>query len=363
MELLDQPSTRAPLVCAIDHSPTWMDLILQFLQHQTLSADPAEARRVRYRSARYLILNGALYKRGFSLPYLRHSGARSLAHKAIRQGYFWPSLHTDAQAFTQKCDKCQRFANIPQVPAEPLTAMVSPWPFAQWGLDLIRPMLEGKGQVKYAVVAVDYFTKWAEAGALATITAARIETFVWQNIVCRFGIPNTIVTDNGRQFDNAKFKQFCSNLKIKLCFASPAHPQSNGQVEAVNKIIKRTLKTKLDKAKGCWPELLPEVLWSYCTTFRTSTGETPFSLSFGTEAVAPVEIGQPTYRTSTYEAEANNEQLALNLDFIDELRGQSNMCNVAYKQRIAKYYNSRVKRRAFTTGDWVMRKVSLATKN
>ncbi|KAI5345966.1 hypothetical protein L3X38_013843 [Prunus dulcis] len=203
IEFLAQPSTQAPLICTIDHSPTWMDPILQFLQNQTLPANPAEARRVRHRSARYLIINGSLYKRGFSLPYLRcltpeeghyvlreihegicgnHSGARSLAHKVIRQGYFWPSLHTDAQAFTQKCDKCQRFANIPQLPAEPLTAMVSPWPFAQWGLDLIGPMPEGKGQVKYAVVAVDYFTKWAEAEALATITAARIESFVWQNI-------------------------------------------------------------------------------------------------------------------------------------------------------------------------------------
>ncbi|CAL8174805.1 unnamed protein product [Prunus armeniaca] len=266
------------------------------------------------------------------------------------------------QTFTQKCDKCQRFANIPQLPAELLTAMVNPWPFAQWGLDLVRPMLEGKGQVKYAVVAMDYFTKWAEAEALATITAARIETFVWQNLVCRFGIPNTIVTDNGRQFDNAKFKQFCYNLK-SLCFASPAHLKSNGQVEAMNKIIKKTLKTKLDKAKGCWPELLLEVLWSYCITFRTSTGETPLSLSFGTEAVALVEIGQPTYRTSIYEAEVNDEQLALNLDFIDELRDQSNMRNVAYKQCIAKYYDSRVKPRAFKLGDWVMRKVSLATKN
>ncbi|CAL8990767.1 unnamed protein product [Prunus brigantina] len=356
MEILDQPSTRAPLICAIDHSPTWMDPILQFLQNQTLPADPAEARRVRYRSARYLILNGALYKRGFSLPYLRcltpeegnyvlkeihegicgsHLGARSLAHKAIRQGYFWPSLHTDAQAFTQKCDKCQRFANIPQLPAEPLTAMVSPWPFAQWGLDLIGPMPEGKGQVKYAVVAVDYFTKWAEAEALATITAARIETFVWQNIVCRFGIPNIIVTDNGRQFDNAKFKQFCSNLKIKLCFASPAHPQSNGQVEAVNKIIKRTLKTKLDKAKGCWPQLLPK----YCGP------------------IAPPSVPPQGKHRFPFPL------LALNLDFIDELRDQSNMRNVAYKQRIAKYYDSRVKPRAFKVGDRVMRKVSLATKN
>ncbi|CAL2229516.1 unnamed protein product [Prunus armeniaca] len=160
-------------------------------------------------------------------------------------------------------------------------------------------MPEGKGQVKYAVVVVDYFTKWAEAKALAIITAACIEMFIWQNIVCCFGIPHTIVTDNGQQFDSAKFKQFCYNLKIRLCFPSPADPQSNSQVEAVNKIIKKTLKTKLDKAKGCWPELLPEVLWSYRTTFRTSTRETPFSLSFGTEAMASVEIGKPTYRTST----------------------------------------------------------------
>ncbi|KAI5342502.1 hypothetical protein L3X38_010377 [Prunus dulcis] len=147
IEFLAQPSTHAPLICTIDHSPTWMDPILQFLQNQALLANPAEARRVRHRSARYPIINGSLYKRGFSLPYLRcltpeeghyvlreihegicgnHSGARSLAHKAIHQGYFWPSLHIDAQAFTQKCDKCQRFANIPQLPAEPLTAMVSP---------------------------------------------------------------------------------------------------------------------------------------------------------------------------------------------------------------------------------------------
>ncbi|CAL8166834.1 unnamed protein product [Prunus armeniaca] len=121
IEFLDQPSTGAPLICVIDHSPTWMDPITQFLQNQTLPADLAEGRRVRYRSARYLIINGALYKRGFSLPYLRclipkegtyvlreihegicgnHSGAHSLAHKVIRQGYFWPSLHTDAQTFT-----------------------------------------------------------------------------------------------------------------------------------------------------------------------------------------------------------------------------------------------------------------------
>ncbi|KAM2212939.1 hypothetical protein ACFX1X_023247 [Malus domestica] len=89
---------------------------------------------------------------------------------------------------------------------------------------------------------------------------------------------------------------FYSKFNINLCFASPAYPQSNGQVEAINKIIKRTLKTSFDKAKGCWPEFVPQVLWSYHTLYRTSTGETPFSLTFGTEAVVPVELEQATFR-------------------------------------------------------------------
>ncbi|KAM2692573.1 hypothetical protein EV2_006850 [Malus domestica] len=113
-------------------------------------------------------------------------------------------------------------------------------------------------------------------------------------------IPNAIVIDNGRQFDNNKFRMFCSKFNINLCFTSPARPQSNGQVEVINKIIKRTLKTSLDKAKGYWPEFVPQVFWSYRTLYRTSTGETSFSLAFGTEAVVPVELEQATFRVQNY---------------------------------------------------------------
>ncbi|XP_020415624.1 uncharacterized protein LOC109948106 [Prunus persica] len=98
-----------------------------------------------------------------------------------------------------------------------------------------------------------------------------------------------------------------------------------------NKIIKKTLKTKLDKAKGYWLDLLPEVLWSYRTTFHTSTGETPFFISFSTEFVVPVEIDQPFHQTSAYDAEANDEQLVMNLDLITKLRDQAQMSNFAYK--------------------------------
>ncbi|KAI5338860.1 hypothetical protein L3X38_018132 [Prunus dulcis] len=253
-----------------------------------------------------------LYKRGYTTPYLKcltaeqgdyvlrkihngvcgdHSGSRSLAYKVFRQGYFWPTMHQDANTLVKKCDKCQRFGNIPHIPAEPLTPIVSPWLFAQWGLDLIGPMPQGKGQVKYAVVAVDYFTKWVEAEPLATITAARIEEFVWTHICCRFGIPYAIITDNGRQFDSELFRQFCIRLKINLFFASPAHPQSNGQVEAINKIVKKLLKRQLDKAKEAWPKKLPEALWAIRTSYRTASMNPQDGTKFPSEEPSEENLG------------------------------------------------------------------------
>ncbi|XP_020412296.1 uncharacterized protein LOC109947163 [Prunus persica] len=297
VEILAQPSTVASEICTVRYEDTWMSPIYSYLANGTLPEDKAQARKLRYRSARYTVINDILYKRGYTTPYLKcltaeqggyvlreihngvcgdHSGSRSLAHKAFRQGYFWPTMHQDASSLVKKCDKYQRFGNIQHIPAEPLTPIVSPWPFAQWRLDLIGPMPQGKGQVKYVVVAVDYFTKWVKAEPLATITATRVEDFVWTHICCRFGIPYAIITDNGRQFDSELFRQFCTRLKINLFFASPAHPQSNGQIEAINKIIKKLLKRQLDKAKGAWPEKLPEALWAIPPTERPQ--ERPLSL-------------------------------------------------------------------------------------
>lgn len=102
--------------------------------------------------------------------------------------------------------------------------------------------------------------------------------------------------------------------------SSPAHPQANGQVETINKIIKRGLKTKLEALKGHWAKDLPEVLWSYRTTTRVATGETLFSLAFGSEAVIPVEIRLPTRRVENFDQQANDEALLLNLDLIEEKR-------------------------------------------
>ena len=134
-----------------------------------------------------------------------HSGSRSLVHKLVRAGYYWPTIQADAEAYVKAYDKCQRFSNIIRQTTEELAPMTAPWPFAQWELDIIGPFPTAVQQLKFLVVGIDYFTKWVEAEALATITEKNIRSFVWRCIICRFGIPKVLVPDNGKQFDNDSF--------------------------------------------------------------------------------------------------------------------------------------------------------------
>ena len=130
---------------------------------------------------------------------------------------------------------------------------------------------QGKRQMKFLLVTIDYFTKWVEVEALATIIETKVQNFVWKNIV-RFEIPRTIISNNGRQFDSQAFRSFCSNLGIKNKYSSPGHPQANGQTEVTNQSLLRLIKSRLVGAKGAWPEELPNVLWAYRTTTRTQQG-------------------------------------------------------------------------------------------
>ena len=106
------------------------------------------------------------------------------------------------------------------------------------------------GNRRFVLVAVDYFTKWAEAEVLANIRDVDVKKFVWKNIITRFGVPDSFISDNGLQFDNKAFQEFCSGLGIRNRYSSLTYPQSNGQVEATNKEIVNGLKKRLDGAKG-----------------------------------------------------------------------------------------------------------------
>ena len=111
--------------------------------------------------------------------------------------------------------------------------MTAPWPFAQWGLDIIGPFPITVQQLKFLIVAIEYFTKWIEAKALATITEKRAKLRLEVHHL-RYGIPRVLVSNNGKQFDNDPFQDFCSQLGIKNHYSTPTHPQANGQVEVTN---------------------------------------------------------------------------------------------------------------------------------
>ncbi|XP_072088220.1 uncharacterized protein [Arachis hypogaea] len=218
-------------------------------------------------------------------------------------------------------------------------------------IDLLGPFPIGPGQVKYLIVAIDYYTEWVEAEPLASISSANCQKFMWRQVIARFGIPEVVISDNGTQFADKKFGEFLVGLGIKQKFSSMEHPQTNGQVEAANKVILQGLKKRLDQKKEAWADELASVLWSYRTTQQFFTGETLFRLTYGVEAIIPVEIGEPSPRLLL-----GGVGEAVEKDLIDEAREMAHLSETALKQRMALRYNANVLKREFEQDDLVLRR-------
>ena len=134
----------------------------------------------------------------------------------------------------------------------------------------------------------------------------------------RFGVLESLVSDNGLQFNSKAFRKFCGSLGITNRYSTPAYPQSTGQAEAINKAIVHNLKRRLEGAKGRWAEELPSVLWVYRTTPRRSTGETPFSLTYEAEVVIPAEVNLCSARVSRFDPTENSELMLKQLNLLEE---------------------------------------------
>ena len=130
-----------------------------------------------------------------------------------------------------------------------------------------------------------------------------------------------------------------------------------------NRTLLKIIKTRLDDAKGAWPEELPNVMWAYRTIARTPIGETPFRLTYGTEAVIPVEVGVTSVRRGTFNEGINDDELRLNLDCLDEVRDNASSKMTKYKKKMAEYYDKKVKLRRLDIRDLVLRRTTTATKD
>jgi transposase InsO family protein len=197
---------------------------------------------------------------------------------------------------------------------------------------------------------MDKFSKWIEVRLITNLMAEQAVS-LFTDISHRFGVPNSIITDNGSQFTGRKFLEFCDKYHIRVDWAAVAHPQTNGQVECANGMILQGLKPRmfdrLNKYGRKWPQELLSVVWSLRTTPSRATRFTPFFLVYGAEAVLPTDLEYGSPRVKGYDESANQRAHEDSLDQLDEARTVALMHLARYQQVLRRYQAQKIQRRDF----------------
>jgi transposase InsO family protein len=243
---------------------TWITEIQTYLKDNILPDDMTSADRIAHLTKRYTLVEGDLYRCGANGVIMwcitqeegcellaevhggecgNHASSRTLVGKAFKHGFYWPTALQDVVELVKTYKTCQFHAKQIHILAQMLQMIPPSWPFTVWGLDIVGPFPCAAGGYRFLYVAIDKFTKWPEATPVVKINKQSAVKFI-KSIIYRFGVPNRIITDNGSQFTSGDFQGYCEDLSIQICYVSPAHPESNGQVECVNVEILKGLKTR-----------------------------------------------------------------------------------------------------------------------
>jgi ribonuclease HI len=239
-QVIEDPSVKTvepePRLVNIIQGEDWRALIMAYLHNHYEPYNNVERTRMQQRAKAYQIIEEELYKTSVTRPLLHclskeegkdllthihvgvcggHIGARALAAKVFRQGFYWPSIVDDAAKLVKTCQACQKFSPNTQALSQPTQLITPSWPLQRCGIDIVGPLAIAQGNYKFTVVAIEYFTKWIEAKPLVNIAAAGLKRFFWQNIICRFGVPREITVDNAKQFDCHMFKDFVTTWESK----------------------------------------------------------------------------------------------------------------------------------------------------
>jgi len=196
---------------------TWMTPYVLYLANSILPTDVDRAKVIRRNARRYTMIDGHLFRNGYSHPLLTcvdmkqenrilsklhegicrsHIGGKALSLNVTRARYFWPTLKDDNHMYVKRCEQCQKHADWHHEPAEELHSIFSLCSFHTWGIDILGPFPQAIRQLKYLIVAIEYFTKWIEVEPVAVITVHKVQTFLWKNVVCRFRIPRKLISYN-----------------------------------------------------------------------------------------------------------------------------------------------------------------------
>ncbi|XP_052728311.1 uncharacterized protein LOC108320289 [Vigna angularis] len=387
LPVIEMKSHAEPAYCQfikeeVDGKPWYFD-IKHYLKTREYpeKASENDKRSLRRLAGSFILSGDILYKRNHDMILLRcvdtkeaelilkevhegtfgtHMNGHSMARKILRAGYFWLTMENDCCTHVRRCEKCQMHADNINMSPMTLNVLSAPWPFSMWGIDVIGA-IEPKASNghRFILVAIDYFTKWVEAVSYANVTRKVVTRFIKKELICRYGLPNKIITDNATNLNNRMMAELCEEFKIHHLNSSPYRPKMNGAVEAANKNIKKIVQKMVVTYKD-WHEMLPFALHGYRTSVRTSTGATPFSLVYGMEVVLPFEVEIPSLRilleTQLEEAEwvqARFDQLNL----IEEKRLTAACHGQLYQRRMKKAFDKKLHPREFHEGELVLKKI------
>jgi hypothetical protein len=215
-------------------SDDWRKPIIRYIKNEEELDDKNAAERIARQSAHYTLIGETLYRRGATGVLMKcilsatgkqlldeihagqcgiHAASRTLVGKVFRSGFYWPTAKSDASKLVQRSEACQYLSKQQHLPVQLLQTIPITWPFACWGLDMIGPFKKSKGGYTHVLVAIDKFTKWIEYKPIASLTSAKAVEFI-QDIIFRFGIPNSIITDLGSNFTSSEFFDFCEQRSI-----------------------------------------------------------------------------------------------------------------------------------------------------
>jgi len=223
-----------------------------------------------------------------------HTNGHAMARKILRVGYYWLTMEVDCFSYVRKCHKCQTYADNINAPPTSLNVLASPRPFSMWGMDVIGPIKpKASNGHDFILVAIDYFTKWVEAASYARVTQNVIVKFIKRELICCYGVPSKLITNNATNLNNKMMTKLCVDYKIQRHNSSPYLLKMNGAIEAANKNLKKIIQKMVVTYKD-WHEMLPFALHGYHTSVFTSTGATPFFLVYGMEAILPIKVEIPS---------------------------------------------------------------------
>jgi len=223
---------------------------------------------------------------------------------------------------------------------------------------MIGPCKPAPGNFKFVFMLIDKFSKWIEYMPLVKATSEKVVEFLNQ-IIHRFGIPNSIITDLGTQFTGSTFWDFCDDRGIVVKYVSVAHPRANDQVERANGMIidalKKRLYTENDRVPGRSMKELSAVVWGLQTQASRNTGVSPYFMVYGSEAVLPSDITFRSSRVKNFDQSMADNARELEINCMEEKRLISCFRTAKYLEAIRRYHNKNVKDRSFVVGDLVLK--------